>query len=215
MHKTICYENKIANSCPAGTIIKYKVNDSTIVDFHVMYDYGQTMTMQSQQFVVNKTSWSSGTISSGPELLLSALENATKDWSNVDDQNYSLGITSLSGKGEYTGCSSYNSCTENPYSYYRGRTAKARLIILKETVDFGCTESNQSCPIWMYNYISDSIDYGGTINDPNDNYFYWTSSVKHSSSPPSAWYVTSVGDVGYSYAHLGYGGARAVVDISK
>ena len=43
--KTDCYKSMEANSCKAGDIIKYKVNDTDIVTFHVMYDNSSTLTM--------------------------------------------------------------------------------------------------------------------------------------------------------------------------
>ena len=43
--KTTCYKTTGKSSCPIGTIIKYKVNDTEIVTFHVLYDdlYGLIM----------------------------------------------------------------------------------------------------------------------------------------------------------------------------
>ena len=55
--KTTCYKSTTSGSCPAGTIIKYKVNDTDIVTFHVMYDNGSTLTMQSQKNTINNTMW--------------------------------------------------------------------------------------------------------------------------------------------------------------
>ena len=44
-----CYKTKTENSCPPGTIVNYKVNNSKIVRFHVVHDDGETMTLQSQE----------------------------------------------------------------------------------------------------------------------------------------------------------------------
>ena len=55
--KTTCYQSKTSRSCPAGTIIDYKVNSSTTVRFHALYDSGSTMTMQSQKATIYKRLW--------------------------------------------------------------------------------------------------------------------------------------------------------------
>ena len=55
--KTTCYQNKTEGSCPSGTIINYKVNDTDEVFFHVMFDDGDTLTMQSQQTIVDNIKW--------------------------------------------------------------------------------------------------------------------------------------------------------------
>ena len=47
--KSTCHKTKTSGSCPAGTIIKYKVNDTDIVTFYVISDNGSTLTMQSQK----------------------------------------------------------------------------------------------------------------------------------------------------------------------
>ncbi len=48
--RTICYKNKTINSCPAGTIIKYKVNSTDIIGFNVLFDEGNTMTIQRRKY---------------------------------------------------------------------------------------------------------------------------------------------------------------------
>ena len=229
--KTTCYKTKTAGSCPSGTIIKYKVNDTDIVNFHVMFDNGNTMTMQSQKNTINSTEWvkkgdyvsaggtesdygSYGNTNKGPLTILPALENATKSWSNVNNQTYTLGTTNFSGKGAYTGCSEYNSCTTNTYTL-ASRTAKARMITVQEAASLGCTSSAKSCPIWMYNYLSNSTVSGGTINDSNVGDSYWTSSAAYSSRA-YAWNVNFNGGVS-RYTTIGStsDGARAVVEVSK
>ena len=209
--KTTCYKTKTANSCPKGTIIKYKVNDTDIVNFHVMFDNGNTMTMQSQKNTVSNTQWYEGVQNSkGPITILPALENATRGWSNVNNQTYTLGTTNLSGKGAYTGCSKYNSCTTNTYTL-ASRTAKARMITMQEAVALGCTSSAKSCPIWMYNYLKNSTSNGGTVN--GDNNGYWTMTAN---SVDQAWTVDSVGYVNRAYYIDATSiEARAVVEVSK
>ena len=132
---TVCYKTKTSGSCPAGTIIKYKVNDTTLVTFHVIRDYGSYMYMQSQtNTVYNVTLSGTGTTS-----VYSSLYNATSSWSNVN--NVTLSTSSGS------------------------RTAKARLMTQSEANNLGCSTSEKSCPNWMNNYLYNSTTYNGTEND--------------------------------------------------
>ena len=236
--KTSCYKSTSADKCKAGDIIKYKVNDTDIVTFHVMYDNGTTMTIQAQKNTINSTMWISpgdyatentdGTScrfdscnDEGPMTVLLALERATQGWTNVNEINYTIGTTSLSSKGAYTGCTAYNSCTTNGYTL-SSRTAKARMITVQEAVNLGCTTTNKSCPNWMNNYLYNSTSYGGTVSDSTtdletgeSNYGYWTMNVNPSYTY-SAWGVGYYGRVGYnSSTYSTYYGARAVVEINK
>ena len=234
--KTDCYKTKTAGSCPSGTIIKYKVNDTDIVTFHVMYDNGSTLTMQSQKNIINNTMWISNADyetentdktscgydscnDEGPMTVLIALERATNSWTNINDQNYTMGTTSFKTNA-FTGCNKYNSCTTNTYTL-PSRTVKARMITVQEAVNLGCTETPKSCPNWMNNYLYDSTNYGGTINDTSidsttesHNYGYWTMTA-NSSNVTISWYVYSNGFLS-NYNNYGIGhGARAVVVVSK
>ena len=235
--KTTCYKSKTSGSCPAGTIIRYKVSDTDIVTFHVMYDNGTTMTMQSQKNTINNTMWISAADyatentdstscsntscnDEGPMTVLVALERATKSWTNVNDQTYTMGTTSLSSKGEFTGCSSYSSCTTNKYTL-DSRTAKARMITLQEAYNLGCTGSSKSCTNWMNNYLYNSTSNGGTVSDStkdpatgSKNNGYWTMNAR-SSNAYSAWCVDFYGSVYNSSTYNAYYGARAVVVVSK
>ena len=214
--KSVCYKVKTRN-CPTGTIIKYKVNDTDIVTFHVMYDSGTTLTMQSQKNTVYNTMWYSDNINtSGPLIILPALEHATNGWTNVNDQTYTMGTTIFEANA-YTGCSKYNSCTTNTYTL-TSRTSKARMITVQEAADLGCTTTQKSCPIWLYNYLYNSKDYGGTVNDNSrdsetnlNNYGYWTMSASRS----GAWSVNSNGYMISHNTYAKYDGARAVVEVSK
>ena len=183
---TTCYKTKSAGSCPAGTIINYKVNDSDIVRFHVMYDTASTITMQAQRNTVYNTAWitaldySGSTICAydkGPLTILTALESATAGWSNVEDQTYSIGddTTTLG----YSGCSAYNNCKSNTYTL-DSRTVKSRMITVLEAFELNCDDEKKSCPKWMNNYLISSTSYGGTVNDAShgsnstSNNGYWT-----------------------------------------
>lgn len=212
--KTTCYQDKTANSCKAGTIIRYMVNDTDIINFHVMFDEGNTMVMQSQRNLVYNTKWygQSGKNSEGPTTILPVLENITKGWSNVNNQTYTLGTTSLSEKGEQTGCDDNElNCTTNTYTLTE-RTAKARMITVQEAKALGCTRENKSCPIWMYNYLTGSKNMGGTMNDPDANY-YWTLSA-NSSFTNRAFTIHCNGHITGNYTNVGFG-IRAVIVVSK
>lgn len=236
--KTDCYKEKTVGSCSAGTIIKYKVNDTDIVTFHVMFDNGSTLTMQSQKNTLNNTQWISkedyatkntdGTSCSydscndeGPMTVLMALERVTNSWSNVNDQTYTVGTTIFKSNA-FSGCSSYNLCTKNVYTL-PSRIVKARMITAQEATSLGCTDNSKSCPNWMYNYLYNSINYGGTVSDDSKdvstekyNNGYWTMSAD-SSNAGYSWYIVYRGNMQSNNTSISnnYVGARAVIVISK
>ena len=90
------------------------------------------------------------------------------------------------------------------------------MITMQEALALGCTTSQQSCPNWMINYLNESTNYGGTVNDTTGsrNYGYWTMSAASSSSA-NAWYVRFSGYVGISSTSSTGIGARAVVVVNK
>ena len=232
---TKCYANYYAPSCSVGDIVKYKVNDTDIVTFHVISDMGTTLRMQAQKNTVYSSNWisesdyseentdstscSSATACAdeGPVTVLEALESATAGWTNVNDLTYALGTTVFKTNA-FTGCSSYSSCNTTPYKL-SSRTAKARMITQQEVASLGCTTTNQSCPIWMHNYLARSASYGGTKNDTNvgpdggGNYGYWTLSAS-TASDSVAWVVMDFGKVNSLWVSYYYG-SRAVVEVHK
>lgn len=234
--KTECYKNKTAGSCPAGTIIKYKVNDTDIVTFHVMYDEGNTMTMQSQKNTINNTMWINeadyttentddtscsyyACSDEGPMTVLVALERATNSWTNVNNQTYTMGETVFKTNA-YTGCDDDLSCTTNFYTL-PSRTAKARMITVQEAYHLGCTNTDKSCPKWMYNYLALSTSYGGTVNDSSTDpetgsgsHAYWSMSA-YTSTTDWAYLVNTSGCTGKNRAYITTVGARAVIEINK
>jgi len=206
-----------------GTIIKYKVNDTEEKYFHVMFDEGDTLTLQQREETVYSTRWYDGGTdnSKGPLTLLQALEDATSTWTNVLNQTYTLGTTVFKDHA-FTGCSyddtnrKFN-CTTNTYTL-GPRTSKVRIISLQEAQALGCTKTISSCPIWMSNYLYQSTKYGGTENrtggDYGMNYSYWTMTA-NAATNLAIWQVRYDRTISESYtSSSGYSG-RAVVSIKK
>ena len=231
--ETKCYESTTAGSCPAGTIIVYKVNENETVRFHVMYDNGSTMTMQSQRNTIYTTMWinaadyssenTDSTVCSndscndeGPITILEALESATVGWVNVNSQTYTMGSTVFKTNA-YTGCSPYNSCTTNKYTL-PSRTAKARMITIQEAAILGCSDNSGSCPIWMYNYLAYTLNNDNSMgpNGGMGNYGYWTMNADSSTSD-IAWSISLNGNFSNYYMSTDsiHMGTRAVVEINK
>ena len=233
--ETTCYESIEANSCASGTIVDYKVNDTDTVRFHVMYDNGNTMTMQSQKNTVYNVAWISATDyatantdktecaydscnDEGPMTILPVLEEKTNGWKNVNPQTYTMGTTVFKTNA-FTACSSYSECAINTYTLDE-RTANARMITVQEASDLGCTADNKSCPIWMYNYLQYSTSYGGTIDDTNienavnDNWGYWAMNA-NSINGSYAWHVLLHGKMSNDTIYSNKYCARAVVEINK
>jgi len=210
-----------------GTIIKYKVNDTEEKYFHVMFDNGDTLTLQQRENTVYKTPWysSSDDNTQGPITALSNLEDTVNSWVNVNDLTYALGAA-IFKDNQYTGCSSYNLCTTNAYTLGQ-RTAKARLISVQEAQVLGCSNSRKSCPVWMYNYLQDSTSYGGTVNQSGEEYgsniAYWTTTARENfilssvggTTPTNAWNIYYGGNIDNSSTKTSITGTRAVVEINK
>ena len=238
--RTYCYKKNYGRTCRAGTIIKYKVNDTDIVTFHVISDNGSTLTMQSQKNIINNTAWINKTDyiayntdstscsfdscnDEGPMTALVALERATNSWSNTNNVTYTAGTT-IFKTNAYTGCSSYSvsSCATNTYKL-ASRTAKARMITFQEALELGCTNSASSCPIWMLNYLNNTTNHGGTINDNSltdqttgqRNSGYWTMNAV-STRAGEAYFIDFNGHIATGIKTTGiYYGARAVVEVTK
>lgn len=215
-----CIDNDDSNSCPQGTIIKYKVNDDEEKYFYVLHDDGGTMTLQQRENTISNIAWYANNYNNtqGPLTVLPQLENETLGWTNVENQAYTMGTTNFNNTNSFTGCSSYSSCTINQYTLGI-RTVKARMITMQEAVTTGCTQSN-GCPDFMHNYLYQSTSYGGSLDDNNQNasgeysYGYWTMSA-NSSNSSDAWAVSRSGFMGNDGTANTGCGARAVVVISK
>ena len=226
---TMCYLDS-KELCPSGTIIDYQVNPEKVIRFHVMFDEGEYLVMQSQKNIIDHTPWASkedyilsgglehdygtfGNHNKGPITALPEIEEATKDWINVINQTYTLGTTVFKTNA-YTGCDYYDNCSKNDY-IFDSRTAKARMITLQEATILGCRMGQDQCPIWMFNYLKDSKNYGGTENDEEaDSYSTLTS---NSSNLPAFWYIYNKGFFTYDNAYsVSYPrGVRAVVVVKK
>ena len=194
-----CYENKSANSCVQGTIIKYYVNDTEQKVFYVLHDDGATITMQQRENTVRNIAWykDANDSTKGPLTILPYLEAATATWTNVELQEYTAGYTNFY-ENAYTGCtystSNYKiTCSVNTYNSdeatltFPKRTAKARMITAQEASSTSClvwkdglTDSTimgnsinaynvGSCPDWVHNYLYQSTSYGGSYNDNTVN----------------------------------------------
>lgn len=217
--RTDCYTSS-SKTCPSGTIIDYIVSGdkNNKVRFHVMYDKGRKIVMQSQKNIVRNIKWyTANDTTKGPLTILSQLEKATESWSNVENQTYTMGTT-IFQDNQWTGCSSYNTCTTNIYTLAE-RTEKARMITVQEATNFGCTNSYSSCPIWMYNYLYDNIKYGATINDnsvdpttKSYNYGYW---LMNASTDQQSYLLWGVGSIAKNSPTIVYDGARAVIEVFK
>ena len=204
--QTKCYKTIVI--CSVGTIIKYKVNDTDIITFHVMKDNGSTITMQQQKNTIYQTAWVSkedyiliggGTESEygeysntnrGPLTALSKLEVATAGWTNVNNQTFTIGTT-----------------------YQKNITAKARMITYNEIRNLGCSSSANSCPKWVYNYTYGNGD-NTTISGAAANSGYWTMSNYSSTNVYSILNNGSIYTSSASYDSWAFS-ARAVVVVSK
>lgn len=183
-----CYDSEDIDSCPVGTIIRYRVADGDVRYFHVMKDDGEHLTMQQREKTTGLTSWvykedGGAFTEDGPLTALETLETVTNGWKYVNDQTFKMGETifkdnaftgcavDFGGSYDYNGESYYPiTCEKNTYTL-DSMTRKARFITVQEAMAVGCKYPTNSftetatCPVWMYNYLSYSTDAGGTVND--------------------------------------------------
>lgn len=210
--ETTCYTNKNINSCPAGTIIKYKVNSSETKYFHVLHDDGATLTLQQRENIWGSSKWyTEKDNSKGPLTALPRLESKTAGWSNVNTINYSMGTTVFKTNA-YTGCDDNGNCTANKYTL-GARSAKARMVTVQEVAAVGCTKESRSCPSWVFNYLSNSTNNGGTVNS-GTSVRYWTMSASDLLSS-SVFELTSFGNFERYSTTDEFSALRAVVVINK
>ena len=222
---------------PVGTIIKYEVAPGVEKYFNVLYDKGDKLVMQQRENTVYSTAWyvDGGDNTKGPTTILSAIENATSSWTNVNPLTYTTGTTEF-GTGDFktahTACTWANGaalnasqCGTDTYPSLSKTNVNARIITANEAGEMGCKlyksggTSNMSCKKFMNNYLYESTSYGGTVVDDyhtanGHNYGYWTLSSNRSSSGNALHihrfgYVDTLGTFYLSF------GARAVVEIDK
>ena len=212
-----CYKTKVAGSCVPGTIIKYKVNKNEEKYFYVLHDDGTKLTLQQRENTIVKIAWDSYSTDNdqGPSTVLSEVEKATSTWNNVNDISYALGTDTLYGS-KYTGCVDLDNtgklaCDRNTY-VMQSRKAKSRIITIQETSLLGCNTSDQSCPLWMYNYLYGATERGGTTSS-DDTFGYWTLSADPSGSN-FAWIISNEGSLRNNIITI-ENGVRAVVEINK
>ena len=222
-----CQERELSLSAtyPRGTIVKYEVAPNVIKYFNVLYDNGDTLTMQQRENTA--TAAKTSTISQGvaPTAVITALENATSSWVYVNQQSFTYGATPF-GTGSYR--TSNNGFINNAYLsrdqatsvwYTLQRTnVRARLISANETGEMSCLhekdrqQNQRTCLKFMHNYLASSNQYGTSYQTDSTDYYY-TSSMDSTYQ-----YLRAVSNGGNtSWRHSGKAGIglRAVVVVDK
>lgn len=237
-----CYNGENIDSCPVGTIIKYRVTDNDIKYFHVMKDDGSHLTMQHREATTESVNWLANPadknfLLEGPLTILEALDSVTSNWKYVNDQTFKLGETVFKDNF-YTGVkvdnwtkyelNGYEYKTlifdSNAYTMDGEMTRKARMITAQEAVAFGCgypagvvNDTPPSCPVWLYNYTFNATKRGGdggTVDTPFPG--YWTLNLVNTYSNS----MNSMAEVG-PFGHIvvtfnsNTSTARAVVEVNK
>lgn len=222
-----CIETLTKGTCPTGTIVKYAVNNSEDKFFFVLHDDGRRMTLQQRENTT-KSPWyaESNDNTKGPLTALEALEFATNSWTNVRTQKYTMGTTNFLAHSTfanevyssiYTQCDSASttgSCNHKTGYTLEERTGKARFITVQEGRATGCGHGSDkpNCPIWMYNYLTNSVENGGTVNDNTNGGEYHTMSSYINTTHD--WYMRADGYFSQVYT-TSNNGVRAVIEIDK
>ena len=168
-----CYKEFIANSCPKGTLIYYKVNDSTIIPFRVANDSASTITMISA-WPVTESKWGTSGVQAGPVDAIAALNVATTKWFNCKTWKGNYPALMCSSNGS-------NSCYSGTGISY-GSSAKAVLPTIQLLQVMRCNSSSCSwlkstselgSASWVANYRTNNTAWEmgaqGTLTSSSDN----------------------------------------------
>ena len=205
---------------PVGTIIKYKVNSSTTKYFHILHDDGDTLTLQQRENTVNGVSWGKQTDKcdglydssncTGPLNILSSLESATKGWSNVNNQTYTIGKTKINGVVVHGNCEFDSRTCNNSLFTFTKTNVKARLIFVQEANKI-CTSS--TCPIFIGNCLAPANTCGSYKFTDSA---YWTMNGTNDKLSNAACGIITNMNISCSFAKETTAlGGRAVVVITK
>lgn len=190
--ETSCYKSgenctmiSTSSGSPRGTIIKYKVNNKKTKTFYVLNDDGKKITMITRNLIGISSYWSTngnpgdksfdmtGIV---PDAVLTELNKVTSDWTNVNMQTYTLGVTNFNNGNAFTQCESVDSCTSNSYTY--SVSGRARLITVQEI-------NTISAPSLYFNFsIYPQNPYIATSNT-NGSYVWGLSSKGSLTTYPS------------------------------
>lgn len=161
---------KEGNTCTietikSGVFMDVAVNDNETYRFNVIKDDGSKLTLIMNDNFSDNIYWDSNSNTSGPNNLLNYLDARVKNWDNVLDITYNL---NGNNSDNYNGCSSYNACEDNIYNIST-KNSKARLPMLQDLTNLGCSQIAGSCPSWLGNNLNTSDSVG-----------YWTSTANSS-----------------------------------
>lgn len=134
--------------------------------------------------------------SKGPITAINYVTSATSSWSNIENLN-----ETYTDEGSVYGTIQL--------------TGKARLPKLSEieNTKVGCSTTAKSCPLWLVNYLADTVAYDGRTGVPY-LYGYWMLPTKGSTI--YSWAVGASGDIGGSTIYYGYSHSiRPVISVSK
>lgn len=151
----------------SGVSIDVSVSDTETYKFYVLNDDGTKLTLIMDEMFTDNLYWDDVN-TNGPTVLIDYMSAKVKNWVNVKDLTYTL------GSSVYNGCTEYNACTSNVYTL-SSVNSKARLPMVQELSNIGCTNEAGSCPSWLTN--------GLNINGANG---FWTSTA----STDDVWYVS-------------------------
>lgn len=201
---------KYNETCPNGTSVNIKVNETDAYDFYVINDTGDKLTLILNKNLGNKISWITesdytnsggtnygtfGNNEKGPVTVLNKLKELTDNWTNVLENEYVISGIGNDGKTKI-----YDDITMN---------IKARLLTYEEAINLGCSMKSTSCPEYLYSNLNG-------LNTADIPAGYWTSTADTSNSNV-AWYINYNGNI-YNNVSLALAtarGIRPVITIEK
>lgn len=175
-----------SNKCSRGTLINIKVNNKDNLDFYVIDDNGQTITLLMNENIGNNIKWTDNNdCSKGPNIIINTIKDITKNWDNIKTKNY---LITDSAK-----C--YNDQNED---------LKARLLTYEEAISLGCAYYyKETCPSYLYNNLNDASGY-------------WLSTTMNPNDDEAAYTIYKDGSIESSYIiENRYYGLRLVIELKK
>lgn len=159
------------------------------------------LTLISAENIDNNTTWGDST-NLGPSSAESNLGQIIRFWSNVPSNSYNMDKY-MKNQNFYTSCNIDLVCNKNSFEIgSRFSNVKARLLTVQEAKSLGCTNTRRTCPFYLYNNLSASVENGGTANSDNVSGGYWLMNAK-SDTEDQAMAILSTGNIESKYISNG------------
>lgn len=215
-----CIKN-IGSICPNGTLVSVQVNATQTYNFYVIKDTGTKLTLIMDRNLGAGVAWyaPSKYNNYGPITAITALNNRTKTWINI---NPVFEYSYVNNQGGTVKTYGYQQLTiENGTTTIMAKdgtettiagVSRAR-IISEEELHLLINENSNVTPSWLYNYL----DWDDDDTTYLQGYWTLTSSTASDYEEHDAYVMNAAGNLNSnSYVpYGGYNGIRPIIELSK